>query len=125
MLVVGTWIAFSCKVAPFLSAGDHLVPKTLAEVSHQAVVAWTNTYLHEITAGLVVSFPVIRTDYSGKTSRVTGGIFNIPKWKSPTAPAKAPVCFLTQFPQPPGDVEEKWIKVQEKIFLLTVMVKLY
>lgn len=74
MLVVGMWIAFSCKVAPFLSARDHLVMKTLGEASHQATVAWTNTCLHEITAGLVVSFPVIRTGYSGKASRVTGGI---------------------------------------------------
>lgn len=94
VLLVGKWIAFSCKVAPILPAGDHLVPKTLAEVSHQAVVARTNTCLHEITAGLVVSFPVVRTGYSGKASRVTGGLFNIPKWRSPTAPAKAPERFL-------------------------------
>lgn len=39
VLVVGMWIVFSCKVAPFLSAKDHLVPKALAEVCHQATVS--------------------------------------------------------------------------------------
>lgn len=37
---------------------------------------------------------------------------------------QGPVCFLTQFPQPPGNVEEKWTKVHEKIFLPVVMDKL-
>lgn len=90
----------------------------MAEVSHQAIVAWTNTCLHEITAWLVVFFPVIRTCYSGKTNMVTGEVFNIPKWKSPTAPAKAPVHFLTQFPQPPEDMNEKWIKGSRENILI-------
>lgn len=117
MVTVGMWIPFSCKVAPFLFGGSHLVPNTLAEV----VTAWTSTCLNEITAGLV-SF--VRTGHSGKASRLTGGKFNIPKWISQTSLAKAPVCFLTQFPQPPGEVEEKWTEIQEKILLLTVIVKL-
>jgi len=109
----GSRNTFSCKMA--ICQGS---AKTLAEVNHQAIVAWTNTYLHEITVGLVVSFPVIRTGFSGKANRVSGGLFNIPKSKSRTASARAPICFLTQFPQLPEDMEEKWIKVQGKIFLL-------
>lgn len=37
---------------------------------------------------------------------------------------QGPVCFLTPFPQPPGNVEDIWIKVHEKISLLIVMDKL-
>lgn len=37
---------------------------------------------------------------------------------------QGPVCFLTQFPQPPGNVEEKWTNGHEKISLLIAMDKL-